>query len=102
VEKSLAVREAESVTRALRRSIAGHPNHQSAIINRQFLLVVDSAISMKRRLLRVALLLFGSGMTALIYQVAWMRELRLVFGVSTGGLGGRSGDLHGRPGMAEN
>jgi spermidine synthase len=38
---------------------------------------------MKRRLLRVALLLFGSGMTALIYQVAWMRELRLVFGVST-------------------
>jgi spermidine synthase len=38
---------------------------------------------MKRRLLRVALLLFGSGMTALIYQVAWMRELRLVFGIST-------------------
>ncbi len=38
---------------------------------------------MNRRLLRVALLLFGSGMTALIYQVAWMRELRLVFGVST-------------------
>ena len=38
---------------------------------------------MKGRLLRVALLLFGSGMTALIYQVAWMRELRLVFGIST-------------------
>src|SRR6202162_2360928 len=38
---------------------------------------------MNRRLLRVALLLLGSGMTALIYQVAWMRELRLVFGVST-------------------
>lgn len=38
---------------------------------------------MKRRLLRVALLLFGFGMTALIYQVAWMRGLRLVFGAST-------------------
>lgn len=38
---------------------------------------------MKGRLLRVALLLFGSGMTALIYQVAWMRELRLIFGFST-------------------
>ncbi|MDB4971405.1 MAG: Spermidine synthase [Myxococcales bacterium] len=32
---------------------------------------------------RVALLLFGSGMCALIYQVAWLRELRLVFGAST-------------------
>src|SRR5258706_5407668 len=39
--------------------------------------------SMRGRLLRVSLLLFGSGMTALIYQVAWMRELRLVFGIST-------------------
>jgi hypothetical protein len=38
---------------------------------------------MNRRVLRVALLLFGSGLTALIYQVAWMRELRLVFGFST-------------------
>ena len=38
---------------------------------------------MNRRLLRVALLLFGLGMTALIYQVAWMRELRLIFGFST-------------------
>ncbi len=38
---------------------------------------------MKRRLLLVALLLFGSGTTALIYQVAWMRELRLIFGFST-------------------
>jgi spermidine synthase len=32
---------------------------------------------------RVALLLFGSGLCALIYQVAWLRELRLVFGGST-------------------
>jgi spermidine synthase/MFS family permease len=38
---------------------------------------------MKGRLLRVAILLFGSGMTALIYQIAWMRELRLIFGFST-------------------
>ena len=38
---------------------------------------------MKGRLLRVSVLLFGSGMTALVYQVAWMRELRLIFGFST-------------------
>ncbi len=69
---------------------------------------------MKGRLLRVALLLFGSGMTALIYQVAWMRDLRLIFGFSTaasaavlaifmGGLGagsvllGRRADRSARP-----
>lgn len=38
---------------------------------------------MPRRVLQIAPLLFGSGLTALIYQVAWMRELRLVFGFST-------------------
>lgn len=32
---------------------------------------------------RVPLLLFGSGFCALIYQTAWMREFRLVFGAST-------------------
>ncbi|MBI4954422.1 MAG: fused MFS/spermidine synthase [Myxococcales bacterium] len=32
---------------------------------------------------RVAALLFFSGMCALIYQVAWLRELRLIFGAST-------------------
>ncbi len=69
---------------------------------------------MNRRLPSVALLLFGSGLTALIYQVAWMRELRLVFGFSTaasaavvaifmGGLGlggwllGRKADAAGNP-----
>ena len=31
----------------------------------------------------VALLLFGSGLCGLVYQVAWLRELRLVFGAST-------------------
>jgi spermidine synthase len=31
----------------------------------------------------VAALLFGSGLCALVYQVAWLRELRLVFGAST-------------------
>lgn len=63
---------------------------------------------------RVALLLFGSGMCALIYQTAWLRELRLVFGMSTeasaavlaifmGGLGagglllGRYADRHRNP-----
>ncbi|HYN20946.1 MAG TPA: fused MFS/spermidine synthase, partial [Thermoanaerobaculia bacterium] len=38
---------------------------------------------MKRRLLAVSTLLFCSGLTALVYQVAWMRELRLIFGFST-------------------
>src|SRR6266496_2684720 len=69
---------------------------------------------MPRRLSGVALLLFGSGLTALIYQVAWMRELRLIFGFSTaasaavlaifmGGLGlggwllGRRADATSRP-----
>ena len=33
---------------------------------------------------RVAGLLFCSGFCALIYQVAWLRELRLIFGASTG------------------
>ncbi len=31
----------------------------------------------------VAVLLFGSGFCALVYQVAWMRLLRLIFGSST-------------------
>jgi len=39
--------------------------------------------SQKSRLVRAALLLFGSGLSSLIYQVAWMRDLRLVFGFST-------------------
>ncbi len=64
--------------------------------------------------MRVSLLLFGSGLTALVYQIAWMRELRLIFGFSTaasaavvaifmGGLGigswilGRRADQAARP-----
>jgi spermidine synthase len=64
--------------------------------------------------LRVSLLLFGSGLTALVYQIAWMRDLRLIFGFSTaasaavvaifmGGLGigswilGRRADQAARP-----
>ncbi len=35
------------------------------------------------RLGYVAPLLFGSGMCALVYQVAWLREMRLIFGAST-------------------
>src|SRR3954453_12069660 len=38
---------------------------------------------MNRSAARVAALLFFSGMCALIYQVAWLRELRLIFGAST-------------------
>ncbi len=62
----------------------------------------------------VAVLLLGSGLAALIFQVAWLRELRLVFGTSTsataavlglfmGGLGvgswllGPRADRHPRP-----
>ncbi|HVT44866.1 MAG TPA: fused MFS/spermidine synthase [Thermoanaerobaculia bacterium] len=36
-----------------------------------------------RRLGTFALLLFGSGFSALVYQTVWLRELRLVFGAST-------------------
>ncbi len=69
---------------------------------------------MTSRVLRVAPLLFCSGLTSLVYQVAWMRELRLIFGFSTaasaavlaiflGGLGlgswllGRRADEASRP-----
>ncbi len=38
---------------------------------------------MGRRSSAVALLLFGSGFCALIYQTTWLREFRLVFGMST-------------------
>lgn len=38
---------------------------------------------MTARLWSIAVLLGGSGFCALIYQIAWLRELRLVFGAST-------------------
>src|ERR1700726_337183 len=38
---------------------------------------------MSSRTRLVALLLFGSGFCALIYQTTWLREFRLVFGAST-------------------
>jgi len=38
---------------------------------------------MTPRVAQVAALLFGSGLTALIYQVVWFREFRLIFGAST-------------------
>ncbi|MBI4951403.1 MAG: fused MFS/spermidine synthase [Myxococcales bacterium] len=38
---------------------------------------------MPRRVFALAALLFSSGLCALVYQVAWLRELRLVFGAST-------------------
>ncbi|MBN2495188.1 MAG: fused MFS/spermidine synthase [Deltaproteobacteria bacterium] len=69
---------------------------------------------MGTRAWKIATLLFGSGFCALVYQIAWMREFRLVFGASTaasaavvaifiGGLGlgglllGRRADRHPRP-----
>jgi spermidine synthase len=38
---------------------------------------------MKRNTIKIALLLMGSGACALIYQTAWLREFRLIFGAST-------------------
>ena len=38
---------------------------------------------MKPRPILISLLLFGSGMSALIYQTVWLREFRLIFGCST-------------------
>jgi len=35
------------------------------------------------RVWKIAPLLFGSGFCALVYQTAWQRELRLIFGAST-------------------
>src|SRR6266705_2985064 len=69
---------------------------------------------MRSRIWPVAALLFGSGFCALVYQVAWLREFRLIFGASTaasaavlaifiGGLGigalllGPRADRHPRP-----
>src|SRR5213080_3344951 len=66
------------------------------------------------RVKTTGLLLFGSGACALIYQTAWLREFRLIFGASTaasaavlaifiGGLGlgglllGPRADRHSRP-----
>jgi len=71
-------------------------------------------IPLNRRARKVAPLLFGSGLCALVYQVVWTREFRLVFGASTaasaavlaifiGGLGigglflGKRADRHPRP-----
>ena len=38
---------------------------------------------MSRFVPRVSLFLFGSGFCALVYQMGWLRMLRLVFGSST-------------------
>ncbi|HJT81003.1 MAG TPA: fused MFS/spermidine synthase, partial [Chthoniobacterales bacterium] len=38
---------------------------------------------MSTRVRTAALLLFGSGFCALVYQTAWLREFRLIFGAST-------------------
>src|SRR5499427_581319 len=40
-------------------------------------------IPLNTRARKVAPLLFASGLCALVYQVAWQREFRLVFGAST-------------------
>ena len=69
---------------------------------------------MRFRTWLIATLLFGSGFCALVYQVGWLRDFRLIFGASTaasaavlaifiGGLGigglllGPRADRHPRP-----
>src|SRR5260370_16962736 len=42
---------------------------------RNFLMLVRTRL--------VALLLFGSGFCALVYQTTWLRQFRLIFGAST-------------------
>ena len=75
---------------------------------------LDADPLMRARTAPVAALLFGSGFCALVYQVGWLREFRLIFGASTaasaavlaifiGGLGagglllGPRADRHPRP-----
>ena len=77
-------------------------------------LAVARSASMPVRVRLVALLLFGSGFCALLYETTWLREFRLVFGASTAasaavvgvfmaglGLGGvvlgRISEIRGRP-----
>ena len=38
---------------------------------------------MNPRVFAVSILLFGSGLCALVYQTVWLREFRLIFGAST-------------------
>ena len=42
-----------------------------------------TGVSIDVRALKVAGLMFGSGFSALVYQIVWLREMRLVFGSST-------------------
>src|SRR5436190_24045188 len=76
--------------------------------------VPTDRFDVKSSVWRVAALLFGSGCCALVYQIGWLREFRLIFGASTaasaavlaifiGGLGlgglllGPRSDSHKRP-----
>jgi spermidine synthase len=69
---------------------------------------------LRRHTCQIAPLLFGTGFCAIVYQIGWLREFRLIFGASTaasaavlaifiGGLGagglllGRRADSHPRP-----
>lgn len=36
-----------------------------------------------RLIFSVSVVLFGSGLCALVYQAVWLRQFRLIFGVST-------------------
>lgn len=46
-------------------------------------MLLSAKALMNSRTLRIAPFLFGSGLCALIYQTAWLREFRLIFGAST-------------------
>src|SRR4051812_31595096 len=55
---------------------------------------------MNPRLFSVSLLLFGSGLCALVYQTVWLREFRLIFGASTAATAGVLGIFMGGLGVA--
>ena len=52
---------------------------------------------MKSKTLAAAGLVFGSGAAALLYQTAWLREFRLVFGSTTAASAAVLGIFIGRP-----
>lgn len=74
------VEQAETPEPATVASSAAPAAHASVGVPSE---VASSAIAASAPPTTVALLVFFSGLCALVYQVTWLRELRLVFGAST-------------------
>ena len=89
-------------------------SHKSRGFRAATLQLVVLSVAVSRPSWSVSVLLFGSGFCALVYQTAWLRQFRLIFGASTfataavlaifmAGLGvgsallGRRADAHPRP-----